>query len=382
MRTPLILVAGLVALVAACGSDDDPTESVTTDPPAEATPADTGAGATASETTESESTAAPTTAEAPATTIADASADTTTPADAVAFPVSIEHAQGTTEVPSAPERIVALSWSDSDIAVDLGLEPVMMSNFLFAAGGAAPWLAAELTGSPELVDTNSTVELPYEQIAAIEPDLIIATGYYAIADHYDTLSEIAPTIGQPLEPGWDQQTLAIGMAIGDVAAAEATVADVTEQISSLADAHPEWEGATFTLSLAPSPDAVKVVNAEGDALIELMNDLGFVLPDAVADLDTTSSGAGSTDVSIEQIDLIDADVVFVVHPGLTATDAEQRPDIESSPLFEQLDAVERGGYVALTFTDASGLRNPSPLSIPYYLDGLLGESLVAAVPAD
>ncbi len=50
------------------------------------------------------------------------------PAATDGFPVTIDHALGTTTIPRAPERVVALGDQDADIAVALGMRPVAIAE--------------------------------------------------------------------------------------------------------------------------------------------------------------------------------------------------------------------------------------------------------------
>ncbi|MGH3926543.1 MAG: hypothetical protein ACRDTT_27385, partial [Pseudonocardiaceae bacterium] len=50
---------------------------------------------------------------------------------------------------------------------------------------------------------------------------------------------------------------------------------------------------------------------------------------------------------------------------------DDRTFLESSQIFQQLDAVKNGNYVALDYPVAAALAFPSPLSIPYALDPMV-----------
>ncbi|MGH3813935.1 MAG: hypothetical protein ACRDUV_16025 [Pseudonocardiaceae bacterium] len=68
-------------------------------------------------------------------------------------------------------------------------------------------------------------------------------------------------------------------------------------------------------------------------------------------------------VSMENLGVLDADVVIIAHFA-----DDDRTFVESSPLFQQLDAVKNGDYIPMEFLVSFALAFLSPLSIPYALD--------------
>lgn len=68
-------------------------------------------------------------------------------------------------------------------------------------------------------------------------------------------------------------------------------------------------------------------------------------------------------MSLENLDVLDADIVFVNY-----VTGDDRALIESNQVFQQLDAVKNGNYLALGLPVALATGFPSPLSIPYGLD--------------
>src|SRR3954447_14446198 len=117
-----------------------------------------------------------------------------------AFPVSIEHTFGTTTVEQQPERVVVLGWSAQDVVYALGVTPVGMPSYTYGGGddGALP-------GDDEYYDAAKTPPLdpaegpPLEDIAALRPDVILATYEGFDEATYDDLSRIAPTVAYPGE---------------------------------------------------------------------------------------------------------------------------------------------------------------------------------------
>ena len=96
--------------------------------------------------------------------------DDTRPA---ATSIAIQHKFGTTQVPAAPKRVVAVGFNDQDFALAVGVKPVGARQF---QGGIditdRPWAQEALGGTkPELIGAE---ELEFEKIAALRPDVILA----------------------------------------------------------------------------------------------------------------------------------------------------------------------------------------------------------------
>ncbi|MFC7330175.1 ABC transporter substrate-binding protein [Marinactinospora rubrisoli] len=109
--------------------------------------------------------------------------------------ITVEHALGTVELAAPPERVVTLSPADTDLALALGVTPVAMAAFWGTDSGIAPWQEKALSGGdPAILRPDADGAIPIEQVAAAEPDVILATGLYTIDGQYERLDQIAPTL--------------------------------------------------------------------------------------------------------------------------------------------------------------------------------------------
>ena len=98
---------------------------------------------------------------------------------------------GQVEITEQPQRIVALGWGDAETVLSLGFEPVGASDWLaFGGDGVGPWLEGAYETSPTII---GTMELDYEQIAALEPDLILDVKSSGDEERHKRLSEITTT---------------------------------------------------------------------------------------------------------------------------------------------------------------------------------------------
>jgi iron complex transport system substrate-binding protein len=89
---------------------------------------------------------------------------------AIDFPVEIVNAFGTTTIPAAPEKVAVIGYTEGDTVLALGTVPVSFFEFAFPGEIGGPWATELLDGqAPTLLKG----ELNVEQIAALQPDLII-----------------------------------------------------------------------------------------------------------------------------------------------------------------------------------------------------------------
>ncbi len=117
--------------------------------------------------------------------------------------VTISHVYGETVIPAQPKRIVIWGTNSQDAVLQLGIVPVGIPFFSYGGGdnGILPWdeeAIAALGGEPPTILPNGG-ELPIEQIAALQPDLILAHFSGITQEEYDTLSQIAPVVAYPKE---------------------------------------------------------------------------------------------------------------------------------------------------------------------------------------
>jgi iron complex transport system substrate-binding protein len=278
-----------------------------------------------------------------------------------AFPVTITHAQGSTTIPAAPQRIVALSGEEDTLAV-LGIAPVGFSEAYGTPGARSPWLEgrAELDGATVLSDTQ-TSGVNIEQVAALQPDLILATNLYSLAEVYPRLAQIAPTVGFPqAEAGlatWQELSLAIGKAVGREADAQAAVTRTETGVRDLGAAMPGLAGKTFTSSFYYEPGKFATIDTTESGAAALLAELGMQLSPRVA------SEVQDRAVSLEQIGLLDADFVAIGFAGDSL-----RTDLDASPLYANLPAVRDGRVLQASVQLATAGNNPSILNVPWQLD--------------
>lgn len=284
-----------------------------------------------------------------------------------AFPVTVAHKYGSTEIKSAPTRVVTLGLSDQDAVLALGVKPVgAVDWFGERPFGKWPW-AQPLWGStpPEIVGERD--EYNFEKIAALKPDLILAQYSGMTKENYETLSQIAPTVGQPAKyddyaAPWQDMTLAIGQALGKEAQAKELIAGIDKRFADVRAQHPEWSGRTAAV-VDPYEPGQYAVFAGSDPKAVFLTELGFKIPDAI----TKEAGKeNAVVVSSERLDLVDVDRLLFLSGDPTA---ESR--VKADKVYAGLAVAKEGRATFLPYEEpplGGALSFNTVLSIPYAID--------------
>jgi iron complex transport system substrate-binding protein len=283
------------------------------------------------------------------------------PASGGAFPVTVETAFGPVEIPEEPQRVVALGWSDAETALALGVQPVGASDWLgFGGEGVGPWAEGRYDEAPEIIET---LEPSLEAVAALQPDLILDTRSPATQERYDALSSIAPTVGQPEGVGpylttWQQQLDLVGRALGREEQADELQAEVEQQFTAAAEAHPEFDGTEVAVGAYTSEGFGAYVR--GDTRVDFMEALGFTNAPAIQDL---AGESFFVSISEEQVPLLDAPLT-VVFPIFVAAS-----QITDNPLWQSLPSVQQGNALVLEDqTLVNAFSSGSALGTQYALE--------------
>lgn len=288
-----------------------------------------------------------------------------TAAEGAGFPVTMKHKFGSTTIPEQPQRVVTIGFNDQDYALALGVEPVGVREFLGYPAPDRPWAPENVRGKK--LPTVGAQDLDLEQVAALEPDLILGINSYLDEEAYGLLSGIAPTVAQTDDYAdgatpWDEQTRQTGQALGRSAEATAIIERTTAAFTAAKEAHPEFTGKRAAFLLGSSASGVWSMGTD-DYRTGWLTELGF-------EVDATGG-----EVSYEKLDTLDRDVLL----GEGVADADLKRE-----LVQQLAVVREGRYVGLGAFDndfAAALGFNSPLSLPFLLD-IAVPRLAAATDGD
>ncbi|MEO3977978.1 iron-siderophore ABC transporter substrate-binding protein [Streptomyces sp. CAU 1734] len=292
-----------------------------------------------------------------------------------AFPVEIPHKYGTTEITSAPKRIVTVGLTDHDAVLALGTVPVGTTEWLGGYKGAiGPWAKDRLGGAAVptvLKDTGTGPQV--ERIAALKPDLILALYGGLTKEQYKSLSAVAKVVAHPKEYNdygipWQELTTKVGAVLGKQPEAEKLIAEVEGQIA--AAAKPEFKGRG---ALMATPYEGMFVFGSQDPRSRLLAQLGFELP---KDLDQSIGDKFGANISKERTDLLDQDAVVWMVGDVAKDSAKLHKDAS----YGDLKVVGEGREVFIHETSDYGNATSmtSVLSIPYVVERLVPQ-LAAAV---
>jgi iron complex transport system substrate-binding protein len=283
------------------------------------------------------------------------------------FPRRVDTALGPVEIPAKPQRIVTLG-REAEVVLALDTAPVGVPRSYYAAG-VEPYLEDRIAGRDvTVIDTADGI--PYEQIAALRPDLLLGGTYFGIEQEVARLSEIAPVVAYrrgSFVDTWQEQAVLIGEAMGEEQRADAAVAGLEARIAGVVAQHPSWRDRTFTLSFNYEAGRITSIVDPADVALRLVAELGLVPSPGLQQL-PTSGDAGQADLSYELVSALDADVVLMAHvsPAVQA-------QLESLPVFAGVPAVREGRYVPVDLITVSVLRSPMVLGIEHALDQLVPE---------
>lgn len=332
----------LVALLAACGSDDTGSEAA-----ADSTPAETSSGDDV--TTDAEP----------------------TDADAAPFPVTIEHKFGETVIEETPERVVVVGFAEHDMVLALDVIPVGVRDWYGDQPFATwPWAQDELgDAEPEVIAADA---LNFEQIAAMRPDVILGLSSGMSDTDYDKLAAIAPTVAQSgdyadyAQP-WRERLTTTGLALGLEDKANDVLAETEELLAAAREAHPEFSGASAAVAFAfaDAPGGY----ASTDNRSALLVDLGFEIP---SEFDELAGDSFYFSLSQEDLSVLDQDVIV----WIVSSEAEYE-EIRSMVVRPTLNAYAEGREIVADPLLAGAFSHSSPLSLEFAIEELVPELALA-----
>ncbi|WP_145407716.1 ABC transporter substrate-binding protein [Paenibacillus xylanexedens] len=243
-----------------------------------------------------------------------------------------EHEFGTTEAPTAPQRIMALYMEDYLVA--LGLKPItqtVIGNF------SLQYLQPYIGDLPKI--DSSAVD--FEAVLNAQPDLImLAFPNYAIDGKYELFDKIAPTyvFAADTPDNWREAVKTVGQLTGKVTEADKVLADYDAKTDEARSRLSEKLGnETVALLRIRSNKELRLYGGPGGyAGNVLYTDLGLNPPQIVKEL---AWGEQSMRViSQEIIPQIDADHLFLTYDE---GGKELAQEILESEMWKSLPAVQK-----------------------------------------
>lgn len=282
---------------------------------------------------------------------------------------TIEHKYGSTQITGTPERVVTVGLTEQDPVLALGLRPVgLLDWYGDHPHGVWPW-AQEALGDAE-PEVLTQGEFNFEQIAALEPELITGVSSGMSEEDFERLSSIAPTVAQSGEyqdygTPWEEQTRTIGRALGREDEAEDLITQLEADFAAVREQFPQFAGTAGVVAAAASDGGsyLAYVYSPEDVRSRFLTALGFEIPDEIAQL---AGDMFSAELSREQLAALEHDAVVWVslsEGGLG--------EVQDDPLYQQLDVARDGRDVFLEDEELNGaLSFSTVLSLEFALETL------------
>ena len=280
--------------------------------------------------------------------------------------VTVTHAFGETKIPSAPKRVVSAGFTEQDDLLALGVVPIAITDWFGGEPfGVWPWALPKI-GAAQPVVLNLYDGIKVDQIAALKPDLIVATNAGLDQDTYAKLSAIAPTIAQSgqdafFEP-WKDQANTIGQAVFKFDEMTKLVAGVDAKFTDVGKNNPAFNGKKVLVVSATSYHDEYDLTPPGWRT-EFLTQMGFAVPDAVNAFVKGDRAQVPRDKLASVLDA--ADVVV----WKTQSD-EERAALLADPTFATLKSTTAGRNVFTGKELAGALAFSSVLSYPVVADQL------------
>lgn len=270
---------------------------------------------------------------------------------------TLEHTFGTTEIPKEPLRIIALGEEGmlADL-LDLGVRPVMS---IVNEPDAVALISDEEMVGIDVISSSRTKSI--ETLLEYDPDLIIATVFFADQVGYKRLSDIAPTVTVEWQDTYQQYIdTATVFGLGEQGAQE--VAALREQISAEATRLNATERELSVAAIYPGNSVALFFGGPQSAPL-LLEELGITFLPTGDIRDDLKISRGRAWISEERWDLIQGDTLIMLQSDAVEDEMASVAEVASNPIWQQLPAVESGNVFVLDRLGYPGLRGQKALLI-------------------
>ncbi|PTY38705.1 hypothetical protein BGP77_11030 [Saccharospirillum sp. MSK14-1] len=291
------------------------------------------------------------------------------------YPLTLNSKFGTTVIPAQPQRVASLDYAGGDNLLALGYQPLTVRGWFGEYDNTYwPWAQPLVTTEPQVLRGD----LNFEQIAATEPDVIMAIRSGITDQEFEQLSKIAPVVAVPPGEGdysltWDERARLVGRVLNQSDEVERRIAQVRAKLDTVVSEHPDWQGKTFAMGTYWN-NSVGIYSGD-DTSVAFIAAMGLTVAPEVDAM--TEPGEFYITLSEEELPRVDADVLFWY------TSPESRAEIEQLPLRPQLRAYQEGREVFLPDTSEhnGALSYGTLLSLSRAVD-LLVPLIEAAIDGD
>jgi iron complex transport system substrate-binding protein len=244
----------------------------------------------------------------------------------------IKHELGESCIPLQPERIIALDESYMEALLALDLKPIATAQPNIA-GSIIPNLGKKAEG---IVSLGKDSQPNIEKMVQLNPDLIL--GFSISAEQYKLFSQIAPTVTLDyIQFGWKDAFSRIAETTGKSEQAKKLLDEYQQRVEKIRTfVNHNLKGKTVSISRFYASNQFTEFRTKYSFPGSVITEVGIPLPEIQNQL-TTNENQPLVSVSLERLDLINADILFIVlDPGAEETFQKYK----NSPLWQNLKAVK------------------------------------------
>ncbi|MTH65673.1 siderophore ABC transporter substrate-binding protein [Paracoccus shanxieyensis] len=254
---------------------------------------------------------------------------------AFADPMTIEHSQGSTDLPAAPSKVLVLDINALDIADAMGAEPAGVVN-----GNLPDYL--QKYASDDYLKVGTLFEPDYEAVAASGADLMIVGTRSRTS--YPQMSQILPTVdlsvGDDLFASVDDNIARVGQIFGKPQRAAEMTAEIDGKLAHLKQVAPDAATALILVTNGGKLGAYGPASRVG----WIHKELGF----APLEENIDDRFHGGDVISFEYILEKNPDWIFVIDRDAGVGDAGAgAQSMLDNALMAQTKAVQQGQVVYL-----------------------------------
>lgn len=248
---------------------------------------------------------------------------------------TVDTANGPVEVPRDPKRVVVLDTGELDTALTLGVTPVGAVHAVEPNDFLGYLPEAE---QADITDVGAIAQPNLEAIHELDPDVILGSNVRD-EERYDELSQIAPTVfAETTGATWKENFLLFAEALDKAEEARQVVADYEQRVAEVTRAVGGAEAAAET-----EVSVLRFVEGADARLYGPESFVGTILADVglgrPAVVEAEDADPFAVEISPEQIDVADGDVIFYSSFGSPADSGEEAA--VGGPLWDTLTAVRQ-----------------------------------------
>lgn len=244
--------------------------------------------------------------------------------------VEIKHILGTTTIEGTPKKVVTLYQGATDTILEFGIKPVGVVES-WAQQPMYDYLKADLE---DVTYVGLETQPNLEEIAALKPDLIIAT-QVRHEEIYEQLNEIAPTVVNTTLYDFRETANLLGQALGQEDKAKSLIGDWENRVADFKtkiEANKEYPFSVAVTNYREDHARIYVKGFAGSILTEL----GFKGPKNLEGQDELDIVKLNDKETITQMD---ADAIFQFKEDNAAVENTYK-EWTAHPLYKELDAVK------------------------------------------